>query len=66
MVTKAKNKQYEVKQKLVAASIVGGVLQTGRIITRADLPAASDEKFQHLINDEWIVELKDDSKVPTE
>ena len=59
-----KEKQYEVKQKLVGASIVGGVLQTGRIITRADLPNASDEKWQHLINDEWIVEVKDGSKVP--
>jgi len=58
-----KYKQYEVKKKLVAASIVGGVLQTGRVITRADLPAASDEKWQHLINDKWIVEVQDDSKV---
>ena len=58
-----KTKQYEVRQKLVGANIVGGVLQTGRIITRADLPGASDEKWQHLINDEWIVEVKDGSKV---
>ena len=58
-------KRYKVKQKLVGASIEGGVLQTGRIITRADLPAASDEKFQHLIDDEWIVEVKDGSKVQT-
>ena len=63
MATKAKEKQYEVKQKLVAASIVGGVLQTGRIITRSDLPAASDEKFNHLVKDGWIVEVKDGSKI---
>jgi len=59
----AKEKRYEVKQKLVGATIVGGVLQTGRIITRGDLPAASDGKWQHLIDDKWIVEVKDDSKV---
>ena len=58
-------KRYKVKQKRVGASIEGGVVQTGRIITRADLPAASDEKFQHLIDDEWIVEVKDGSKVQT-
>ncbi len=52
-------KSYVVKKKLVAASIVGGVLQTGRVITRADLPAASDDKFNHLVKDGWIVEVKD-------
>ena len=59
MGSNSKPKSYVVKKKLVAASIVGGVLQTGRVITRADLPAASDDKFNHLVKDGWIVEVKD-------
>ena len=58
-----KRRTYRVNQKLVGASIVGGVLQTGRIITLADLPAASDDKWNHLIKDGWIEEVKDGSKV---
>jgi hypothetical protein len=57
-------KKYEVKQKLVGANIKGGVLQVGRIITREDLPAASDEKFNHLVKDKWLIEVKDNGKIP--
>jgi hypothetical protein len=61
-----KQKQYEVVQQLAGANIKGGVLLPGRIITRDDLPAASDAKWEHLIKDGWIVEVKDDGKIPTE
>jgi hypothetical protein len=63
MATKTKEIKYIVRQKLVGASIVGGVLQTGRTITRVDLPAASNEKWQHLIDDAWIEEVKDDGEI---
>ena len=60
-----KRRTYRVNQKLVGAGIVGGVLQRGRIITRTDLPAASDDKWNHLIKDGWIEEVKDGSKIQT-
>lgn len=50
---------YRVIQTLAGANIKGGVLRPGRVITRADLPAASDDKFNHLVKYGWIVEVKD-------
>jgi len=49
----------------VSANIKGGVFRPGRIITREDMPAASDEKFAHLLEDGWITEVKevDDGKI---
>ena len=64
MASNSKPKSYIVKQTLAGANIEGGVLRPGRVITRADLPAASDEKFNHLVKDGWIVEVKD-GKIPT-
>ena len=59
-------KKYKVLKALRGANIEGGVLLVGRIITRADLPAKNEDKFQKLVNDGWLVEVKDNGEIQNE
>lgn len=59
-------KRYEVKQKIRGVNIKGGVLHVGDIITRDDMPGAKGAKFDHLVKDGWLVEVKDDGEIQTE
>ena len=49
---------YTVEKAQAHRDIKGGVLRIGDKIQRSDLAFYNDVKFNHLVKDKWLVEVK--------